>query len=165
MVDWVALCQAAKKGLRHSPYVTCFTSASAMCICYQSAPVEGLGVLNSNCLSTPPFLSFLPVSLFSFYPPPCACVTCHMDVIADKRTLMHVESMADQHARTHTNTHTHAHTCMAAGTHKQNSHPLICQWRCYTFTQSCFRVCLRTLFLREEDWRNIVFHVTDRPWQ
>lgn len=104
MVDWVALCQAAKKGLRHSPYVTCFPSASAVCICYQSAPAESLGVLNINPLTTPQFLDFLPVSLFSFYPPPCVCVTCHMDVIADKRMLIHVESMAIQHARTHTRT-------------------------------------------------------------
>lgn len=100
MVDWVALWQAAKKGLSHSPYVTCFPSASAVRICYQSAPA-GLGVLNSSHLTTTPFpfptCQSLHISPTSLCP---ACVTCHMDVIADRRTLMHVESMAAHHTRT-----------------------------------------------------------------
>lgn len=67
-----------------------------------------------------------------------------MDVISDKRTLMHVESMAAQH--------THIHT---PGTHKQNSHLLICQLRCYALNghvPEC--VCSS---LRERYQRNIAF--------
>lgn len=70
MVHWVAGWQAAKKGLSHSPYVTCFPSASAVRICYQSAPAEP-----SPGLTVEPFST----SLFS-------CL-CHMDV------LRHGESM------------------------------------------------------------------------
>lgn len=113
MVDWVAVWQAAKKGLSHSPYVTCFPSASAVRIRYQSAPADGLSVLNCSHLTMSPLLLFLPVTPFSFplHSLSPACVTCHMDVIADKRKLMHVESMAAQRTRTH----------------KQNSHLLMCQ--------------------------------------
>lgn len=95
MVKWVAVWQAAKKGLSHSPYVTCFPNASAVRICYQSAPADNLSVLNCSHFTMSPSLLFLPVTLFIFphslFP---ACVSCHMDVIADKRKLMHVESMA-----------------------------------------------------------------------
>lgn len=104
----VAVWQAAKKDLSHSPYVTCFPNASAVRICYQPAPADGLGVLNCSLLTISFSFSYLPLSSSPTLCP--ACVTCHLDVIADKRKLMHVESTA---APTHT--------------HKQKSHPLICQ--------------------------------------
>lgn len=106
--SWLAVWQAAKKDLSHSPYVTCFPNASAVRICYQPAPADGLGVLNCSLLTISFSFSYLPLSSSPTLCP--ACVTCHMDVIADKRKLMHVESMA---APTHT--------------HKQKSHLLICQ--------------------------------------
>lgn len=130
MVDWVAVWQAAKKGLSHSPYVTCFPSASAVRIRYQHAPAEGLSVLNCGHLAMPPFLCFLPVSLiFFFYPLPVLLVSHVTWIITDKRTLMHVESMAAQHTYT-------------SDTHKQNSHLLICQQHCSAFKRPCTRVCL-----------------------
>lgn len=99
MVGWVAVWQAAKKDLSHSPYVTCFPNASAVRICYQPAPADGLGVLNCSLLTISFSFSYLPLSSSPTLCP--ACVTCHMDVIADKRKLMHVESTA---APTHTHT-------------------------------------------------------------
>lgn len=74
---------------------------------------------------------------------PCpARVTRHMDVIADKRKLMHVESMAAP---------------------TQNSHLLICQWHSYAFTQSYSRVCL--LFTGGGISEEYCFRAWDRPWQ
>lgn len=100
MVDWVAVWQAAKKGLSHSPYVACFPSASAVHICYQSAPAEGLSVLNRSHLTMPPFLFFLT----SFFPltPSVLLLSRHMDVIADKReqSLCMLKAWAPQHTST-----------------------------------------------------------------
>lgn len=61
MVGWVAVWQAAKKALSHSPYVTCFPSASAVRICYQPAPAARLSGLNGRVFPpTCPFPSPLP---------------------------------------------------------------------------------------------------------
>lgn len=60
LVGWVAASQAAKKGLSHSPYVTCFPNASAVRICSQHAPADQLAVLNCICFHTSPGFPFPP---------------------------------------------------------------------------------------------------------
>lgn len=101
MVKSIAVQQPAKRGLTHSPYVTCFSSASAARVCYQSAPAEGLRVLTRSHLTMPPvFCSYLSVQSFFTHILCPARVTCHIDVIADERMLMHVESMDAQHTQT-----------------------------------------------------------------
>lgn len=100
MVGWVAVWQAAKKALSHSPYVTCFPSASAVRICYQPAPADRLGGLN-GCFS-PLYLSLSLPFAESLCP---VFVTWTLSPVKGK--VMHDESMA------------------CSNTHKQNSHPLM----------------------------------------
>lgn len=78
--------------------MTCFPSASALRICYQSAPAE-----RSRCLKLQPLdYATIPVILFSPLAPSVLFVSrlCHMDVMADESELMHVESMAHTQALT-----------------------------------------------------------------
>lgn len=100
MVGWVAVWQAAKKDLSHSPYVTCFPNASAVRICYQPAPADGLGVLNCSLL-TISFLLFLPATFF--IPHTLSCL-CHMSHGCDRW-----QEEADacwKHGRSNTHTQT-----------------------------------------------------------
>lgn len=97
---WSAGWQAAKKALSHSPYVTCFPSASAVRICYQPAPAARLSGLNGHFF--PPYL-FLSLP---FAESLCPVFVMWMLSLA-KGKVMHDESMA------------------CSNTHKQNSHPLM----------------------------------------
>lgn len=83
-VDWIALWQAAKKGLSHSPYVTSFPNASAVCIC-QPTPAEGLSVLNCIRLTMPPFLFYTSHSLFLYSFPSDLLVSHVAGLMPDKR--------------------------------------------------------------------------------
>ncbi len=146
MVDWVAVWQAAKKGLSHSPYVTCFPSASAVRIRYQSAPADGLGVLNCSHLTMSPFLLPLPVTLF-FLPPqlPLSCL-CHMSHGCDRW-----REKADacwKHGRP---THTRTQTKLPP------THVSVALLRFHTaMLQS---VC------EGRRWEEYCFRASDRPWQ
>lgn len=108
MMDLVSVWQ----GLSHSPYVICFTSASAVCISDQSAPAEGLRVLNCTGFF-PPFLFHIPVPHLYFF-----LYLSHTFGSPEQRTT-YVESMFSPHTRTNTHTHrraqinkTPSHTCV-----------------------------------------------------
>lgn len=79
--SWLAVWQAAKKDLSHSPYVTCFPNASAVRICYQPAPADGLGVLNCSLLTISFSFSYLPLSSS---PTLCLSCSCHMSHGCDR---------------------------------------------------------------------------------
>lgn len=96
MVGWVAVWQAAKKALSHSPYVTCFPSASAVRICYQRRTCRQSRCLKLQSLDDDGF-SFLPVTFPIRLP---SRVARHTGAMADTGTLMHVDSM-DTPTRTH----------------------------------------------------------------
>lgn len=96
MVGWVAVWQAAKKALSHSPYVTCFPSASAVRICYQRRTCRQSRCLKLQSLDDDGF-SFLPVTFPIRLP---SRVARHTGAMADTGTLMHVDSM-DTQTRTH----------------------------------------------------------------
>lgn len=157
MVDWVALWQAAKKGLSHSPYVTCFPSASAVRICYQSAPAEGLGVLNRSYLTTPPFLSFLPVSLFSFYPPPSVLLVSHVTWMwsLTRECWCMLKAWPPQH------THTRTHTCARQRAHINRTPTYSYVSSAVTLSHSHVPVCL--LFSEGRGLEEYCFPAWDRP--
>lgn len=146
MVGWVAVWQAAKKGLSHSPYVTCFPSVSAVRICYQPAPADGLSVLNCSHLTMSPFLFCLPVTL---PPVPCALLVSRVTWMwsLTRESWCMLKAWRLQHKRAH----------------KQSSHLLVCQQHGYALTQSWFRV--RLLFTGEGISGEYCFRAWDRPWQ
>lgn len=126
--------QTTKKALSHSPYVTCFPSASAARrICYQSSPAEALGLkLRSRHCPTSPSSLYSYQSLLFFSPsfpthsPWPVCVSRHMDVIPDERTLMHAESVSSSNAHPH-----QAHTLFPPiATH---TYLLMCHLQGYAF--------------------------------
>lgn len=106
MMDWVSVWW----GLSHSPYVTCFTSASAVRISDQSAPAEGLGVLNCTgffplCCS---FTYQSPTSVFFRY-------LCHIwENVGRRRMLKACLLRTRTHRRSHTN-RTPSYTCHLCG--------------------------------------------------